>query len=231
MMTRFGLFGLVLICSLSTSAQPTGVSDVLNRMIQAYGGEENLRKLDRVVQEWDFVALMGNRHGKDVRSILLPDQLKVELTYPGKKETRTLNGDTGYVEYNGAGPVIAPAPQRDAMRLQLMRLYSPLTLRDRAPDLSLTQDGGRLAISLADNGLQAHYLVNRETWRIEKVAGTLKINGREMRFLTEYSDFEIIEGVLVHQSENKYAGEVNTAKLRLRRIIFEPEFDGNRFKP
>ena len=55
--------------------------------------------------------------------------------------------------------------------------------------------------------------------------------GLEMRFLTEYSDFEIIEGVLVHQSENKYAGEVNTAKLRLRRIIFEPEFDGNRFKP
>jgi len=43
-----------------------------------------------MVQEWSMVAMMGNRHGKDVRSIRVPDQLKVGLTYPDNTEIRIL---------------------------------------------------------------------------------------------------------------------------------------------
>jgi hypothetical protein len=57
------------------------------------------------------------------------------------------------------------------------------------------------------------------------------VNGTEMRFLTEYSDFRWVEGVLIHHRENKYAGSVNTAKLKLRRIGFAPSFAADTFRP
>jgi hypothetical protein len=84
---------------------------------------------------------------------------------------------------------------------------------------------------LDENGVQAIYLVNQEIWRIEKVAGVLKINGAEMRFLTEYSDFKFVDGALVHQKENKFAGGINTAKLQLRRITFNAQLDEGSFTP
>jgi len=93
----------LLILSHTASPQPLDRETVLEKIIHAYGGEANLRKLDNAVQEWDMVALMGNRHGTDVRSIRNPNQLKVKLTYPEKTETRILNGEAGTVSLNG-GP-------------------------------------------------------------------------------------------------------------------------------
>jgi hypothetical protein len=228
---RIILIAPLLILSLPLSSQSLDKQTVLERIIHAYGGEENLRKLDSMVQEWDFVALMGNRHGTDIRSVRIPDQLKVELKYPDKTETRLLNGDIGRVIFNGRGVQIAAQRQTDAMRLQLMRLYSPLVLRDRSESIKLVIDGDYCALILDENGVQAIYLVNQEIWRIEKVAGVLKINGAEMKFLTEYSDFKFVDGVLVHQKENKFAGNVNTAKLLLRQITFDAALNDENFLP
>lgn len=231
MFLRFSLLMLLAALSGPSTAEPGQLQDILERMIQSYGGEENLRKLDSMTQQWDMVALMGNRHGTDVRSIRIPGKLRVELTYPDKKEIRVLNGDTGWVIYDGAAPAAATLPQTEAMQLQSMRLYSPVALRDRIGAVSLTTEGDLLALSLLEKGLRVDYLVNQKDWRIEKVVGTLRVNGNEMRFLTEYSDFAFMKGVLVHQRENKYAGNVNTAVLRLRRIEFDAEFSDEHFEP
>jgi len=221
------LFRIVFLVSLLTpsfcaAAQPLDKSAVLERLITSYGGEENLHKLDNVVQEWEMVALTSKRHGTDVRHINIPGQLQVTLTYPQKVERRMLAGDDGRVSFNGSEPYPATEHQRDAMRLQLMRLYSPLVLRDKTENVTLTMEGDLCALTLEEHGVQADYLVNLDTWRIEKVAGTLNMGGGGMRFLTEYSDFEFIEGVLVHRKENKYAGNVNTAVLSLKNITFNP---------
>jgi hypothetical protein len=221
----------LLLLAHSACAQSMDRASVLERIISAYGGESNLRKLDNVVQEWGFVALMGNRHGTDIRSIRIPGQLKVELRYPNKTETRILNGEQGYVLFDNRGVTPAAPPQRDAMWLQLMRLYSPLVLRDRSDAVSLEIDGEFCALSLLKNGVRADYLVNQENWRIEKVVGTLSVNGMEMQFLTEYSDFKFVDGALVHQKENKFAGGTNTAKLQLRRITFDAQLDEGSFTP
>jgi hypothetical protein len=204
---------------------------VLEKLIQSYGGEQNLHKLDSMVQEWDFVALTGNRHGKDVRSVRVPGQLRVELTYPDKKETRVLNQADSYVIFGDRPAAIAAAAQHDAMRLQLMRLYSPLHLRDRRDSLSLTLEGEYCALSLQEGGLRSDYLVDMDNWRIEKVVGTLTVIGGEMRFLTEYSDFALVDGVLVHQKENKFAGNVNTAVLQLRGIELQARLENDLFLP
>lgn len=228
---RLAVIALLLMIPHTICAESLDKQAVLQRIIDAYGGEKNLRKLDTVVQEWGFVALMGNRHGTDIRSIRIPDQLRVELRYPNKTETRILNGEQGYVVFDEKAVKPAAPPQRDAMRLQLMRLYSPLVLSDKSKSVTLVIQGNHCALSLLENGVRADYLVNQDTWRIEKVVGTLTINDAEMQFLTEYSDFKFVDGVLVHQKENKFAGGMNTAKLQLRGVTFDASLDDETFMP
>ncbi len=222
---------LLLIFSGPGYSQSLDMDTVLEQIISAYGGEENLHKLDSHIQEWAVVALMGNRHGSDVRTIRIPDQLKVELTYPGKTETRIVNREASHVIYGGAPAKIAVQPQRDAMRLQLMRLYSPLVLRDRRDSLTLSAEGDSCALSLVENDVRVDYLINTNNWHIEKVVGSLAINGSEMQFLTEYSNFTFRDGVLVHEKENKFAAGVNTAVLQLKRITLDTDLGDTDFLP
>jgi hypothetical protein len=224
---------VITLLALSNPASPEtlDVDSVLERMIHAYGGEENLRKLNSMTQVWDFVALVRNQHGTDVRKIRMPAQLKVELTYPDKSETRILDGESSYVIFNEGPATVARLSQNDAMRLQLMRLYSPMVLHDMRESLTLALEDKFCALSLVENGLRVDYLVNMETWNIDKVVGTLSIQGSEMRFLTEYSNFRLHDGVLVHERENKYAGGVNTAVLQLRSVTLDAELNDDSFAP
>ena len=223
------VLGIVVLAPVGACAEP--IADALEQMIEAYGGEENVRKLDSMVQEWDLLALTRNQQGSDKRSVRLPEQLKVELTYPDKQETRVLNGDSGYAIFDDRAPTAASAMQTGAMRLQLMRLYSPLTLRDKHDALELSNSDGYVVLTLREHGLQTDYVVSADTWHIVKVMGKLSVNGAAMRFVTEYSDHAMVDGVLVHRRENKWVGSMNTAVLRLKNIEVDAEFDGDEFEP
>ena len=230
-LSRLSLLILLIGFSQPGFTQGEDVQALLDQLIHTYGGESNLRKMDSMVQEWDLTALMGDRHGTDTRSVRAPDQLRVDLSYPQKSETRILNGDSAFVIFGDAAPEEVSGMQRDAMRLQLMRLYSPLMLRDKIDSISLVEQGGLLALSLVENGVHVYYMVNRENWHIEKVAGSLLMGGKEIQFLTEYSDFTTMDGVLVHQKENKFASGMNTAVLQLRNITFDASIDDRQFVP
>lgn len=228
---RLSVFMLVAVFSYPVYAQGSDVHTVLDKLIQSYGGEKNLQKLDSMVQEWDMVALMRKTHGTDKRSIQAPGKLRVELSYPEKSETRILNGDIGYAIFEGKAPERVSGMQLVAMQLQLMRLYSPLMLRSKIDSVSLIENGDLLALSLVENGVHVHYMVNKDKWLIEKVAGTIITNSGEIQFLTEYSDFSFEEGVMMHHKENKFAAGMNTAVLELRKVTFDVQFDANRFRP
>jgi hypothetical protein len=230
---RFGLISILfaLVVAAPACGQPDALSEALEKMIAAYGGAENLQKLDSMVQEWDLLALTRNQQGSDKRSVRLPEQLKVELTYPDKQETRVLNGDSGYAIFDDRAPTAASAMQTSAMRLQLMRLYSPLTLRDKRDALEFSRSGDYVVLTLSEHGLQTDYVVSPDTWHIVKVMGKLSVNGTAMRFVTEYSDHAMVDGVLVHHRENKWVGSMNTAVLRLQRITVDAEFDDEEFEP
>ena len=231
MLLRITLLSLSLAMATPAVAGDQRIGDILDELVESYGGEENLRKLERMSQEWTVVALMSKRHGTDLRSVRLPGKLRVMLSYPERKETRLLDGEASYVAFGEEAPAAAQSFQRDAMRLQLMRLYSPLALRDRIDSLEILPNEENLILTLVENGLRADYMIDRDQWRIIKVLGTQVIGDREMRFLTEYSDFRFVEGVLVHHGENKFAGNVNTAILELRRLELDVDFDSGHFLP
>lgn len=226
---RVGLLFLLLIFSSAACSESLGLDAVMERLIDSYGGESSLRKLQNQVQEWDMIAVRSHRQGTDVRTIRAPNQLKVELTYPDKTETRIFNGEESYVRFNGGPVKTVVEAQRDAMRLQMMRLYSPLLLRDRLDSLTMTAHGENLILSLFDHGVSVDYVVSTENWRIEKVIGTLPIQGSTMQFLTEYADFTMRDGVLIHKQEKKFAGNVNTALLQLRDITLDADLDDANF--
>ena len=187
---------------------------LLNSVVAEYGGEENLLKLGSYASRWKLVSPMRGE-GVDTRFVVLPDNLRVELAYEGSAEVRLLSGDAGYKSFNGSPAQAAEGPQLDSMRLQLMRLYSPLELLERKDLLTLAEEEGQSILALVDGAVTAEYFVNTETMRIEKVLGKLSMMGREMEFLTEYSDFKVVEGVLIPHKEVKYAGGFNTATMTL----------------
>ena len=188
---RLALLILLLAASPIAFGQSSELPVVLDRLIQNYGGEENLRKLNNMKQQWHMVAMIRNQTGTDIRHVRAPDLLRVELTYPNKKETRILTLTTAHVMFEGMAPQSVSGMQRDAMRLQQMRLYSPLMLKNKIESMNLVEEGDHLALSLVEEGLHVFYMVNKDTWRIEKVAGTLMMHGNEIKFLTIYSDFKI----------------------------------------
>jgi hypothetical protein len=231
MQLRWNMVVVAIIIAAPTGLRAEPLADALENMIAAYGGEKNVRKLDRMVQEWDLLALMRNKQGTDKRSINLPRQLKVELTYPDKQETRVLDGDAGYAVFNDRDPAAATDMQRKAMQLQLMRFYSPLTLRERIDAIELSETDTHLTLTLRDAGLQADYVVDTETWYIVKVVGTLAVNGATMQFVTEYSEFAMVDGVAIHHRENKFVGSTNTAVLKLKRVELGVVFGKDEFLP
>jgi hypothetical protein len=112
-----------------------------------------------------------------------------------------------------------------------MRFYPPHTLRERIDAIELSETDTHLTLTLRDAGLQADYVVDTETWYIVKVVGTLAVNGATMQFVTEYSEFAMVDGVAIHHRENKFVGSTNTAVLKLKRVELGVVFGKDEFLP
>ena len=217
-MLRSLLCVAILLTTPALPAAELSKADVIEKLIHHYGGAENLRKLDNMSQSWTMATGAGKGAGTDVRQIAIPGRLRVELTYPDRREIRLLNGDRGYQVFDRGAPRVATTPLRDAMRLQLLRLYSPLMLQRRLASLQLLQEQDRLVLQLEEAGIRLEYGVDLRRWEITEVTGVLRMNGSDIRFLTRYSDFRMVDGVLVHHHEEKFAGNVPTASLDLQEI-------------
>ena len=156
----------------------SSASVMLDDMIAAYGGEENLKKLNSYISIWDMQVQVRDEKGTARISLSQPDALKVELTYPNKTESRVVSAGAGYKQYDGAEKKPAHGPQLDAMKLQLMRLYSPLVLKGFVKAITVSESNGFKVLSLSDGNITAHYFVNPQTKLIDAVVGQLSIGGR-----------------------------------------------------
>ncbi|MBE9531390.1 MAG: hypothetical protein IME98_01125 [Proteobacteria bacterium] len=212
------LMSIILAVAFITSCGSKDPKDLLlDEMIGAYGGLENLKKLDSYTSVWAMEVKVRPQKGKVVTFVEQSGKLRVELLYPNRLEKRVLNGAKGYRAYNNDPLTEVSGPKLDSMKLQMMRLYSPLTLKNKA-DIVVTEGEGVMYITLKEGALTSVYHVNATTFRIEKVVGNFKMGPRDMEFQTEYSDFKKVDGVLMHHKENKFAAGMNTAELFLKDV-------------
>ena len=213
------MFLTATLFSVALYAQTPSSEVVINKMIEVYGGEKNLKQLNNYEQVWHIETKTSDTNGTDKRFVQLPILLRTELVYPHKTEIRTLIKDYGTKQF-GQKKIQAKGPMLDAMKLQLMRLFHPLLLKEKVSDITLSETPGQYVLVLSADNITAEYFVSKKSYLIEKVIGHLKMGSQEMAFLTLYEDYTTFKGVLLPRKEVKYAGGVNTAVMRLQTMTF-----------
>lgn len=195
------------------------ISNILSKVIETYGGEENLRKLSSYKQTWKINAIAQNEEGVDSREVILPHTLKTTLSYNSKTETRVLTPDEKYKIFNGKKEDVTGLKAK-AMTLQLKRLYTPLILKEKISELKLEDYGSHFALVLKGEDDKVVYFVDKKNFVITQVTGLIYIENNTMTFKTLYTIFRKFNGILIPTKEYKYANDIPTAILTLEKIDF-----------
>ena len=219
MKTVINAFLTATLFAVALHAQTPSSEVVVNKMIEAYGGEKNLEQLNNYEQSWHIETMTTDTNGTDTRAVHMPILLRTELVYPHKTEVRTLIKDYGTKQF-GQKKVQAQGAMLDAMKLQLMRLFHPLILQEKLSDITLTETSEHYVLDLKGGSISSEYFVSKKSYFIEKVVGHLMMGAQEMAFLTLYDDYTSLNGVMLPRKEVKYAGSVNTAVMRLQKMTF-----------
>ncbi len=200
-------------------AKELKIDELIDKMINSYGGEENLKRLYNYKQVWSVEFMTSDKSGYDNRTVKLPDYLRIEIIYPDRSEVRILNKGIGTKIINGK-TINAQGPMLDAMKLQLMRLYHPLVLKSKIKSLTLTQNAKEYLLVLKSGDLSVEYVISKKSNLIKKVIGRLQMGHQRMEFLTRYEDYKLVDGIMIPHKEIKFAGSVNTAIMKLKEMIF-----------
>jgi len=211
----------ITLFSISLHAKTPESKIIINSMIKGYGGEKNLRQLNDYEQVWHIETKTSDTNGTDKRTAHLPFFLKTELKKKKKTETRTLINDYGTKQF-GEEKIEAKGPMLDAMKLQLMRLFHPLILKEKIKTVTVSEIPEHYILTLHADTLSADYFVSKKSYLIVKVVGHLQMGSQNMEFVTLYEDYKPINGAMVPHTEIKYAGSVNTAVMHLQEMTFVP---------
>ncbi len=187
---------------------------IIDKMISSYGGEDKLLQLLSYKQTWNIEFMTSDSSGFDHREVVMPDYLRTEIVYPDRTEVRILNKDSGKKIFSGKVTPIK-GPMINAVKLQLMRLYNPLVLKNKLNSLSVSQNSKQYIFELENDGMKVEYIVSKRSLFIEKTIGRLQIGPRKMKFLTKYDDYKSVNGVMLPHKETKFVGSMNTAVMTL----------------
>ena len=198
----------VSLFAIALHAQTPTRDVVVNKMIEAYGGEKSIKQLNNYEQFWHIETKTRDTNGTDTRAVHMPILLRTELVYPHKTEVRTLIKDYGTKQF-GQKKVQAQGAMLDAMKLQLMRLFHPLVLKAKVSDITLSETPEHYVLDLKAGSISSEYFVSKKSYFIDKVVGHLKMGSQGMAFLTLYEDYTSLNGVMLPRREVKYAGDVN----------------------
>ncbi len=211
---------LSLLLLLSTlNAKELDKNLIIEEMINAYGGQEKLLQLLSYKQKWSIEFMLSDSSGFDNREVTMPDYFRTEIIYPDRTEVRILNKNDAKKIFSGKVTPIK-GPMINAVKLQLMRLYSPLVLKNKLKNINITQNSKQYILELDIDGMKVEYIVSKRTLLIEKTIGRLQIGPQQMEFLTKYDNYKSIKGVMVPHKETKYVGSLNTALMNLDSMDF-----------
>ncbi|HEV2721744.1 MAG TPA: hypothetical protein VG323_17125, partial [Thermoanaerobaculia bacterium] len=185
-------------------------ADVIDDVINAYGGAEAWSKVKSFRQSGTVASPMRPAPGDVTRTWTRPDKLTFEVVYPTSKETRVVDGDHG--TQNGKE---ATGMGLAAMRLQAARLAIPALLLDRRANVKV--NGNTLEVAIAP-GLTVAMEVDPKTHRVMRSTG----KGEGIEFATSYSDFRSVGGLLFPFSEENFANGTKTATTTLTKIEINP---------
>ena len=209
----------LLFFSVANAKEELDKQQIINKMIDSYGGEENLLQLLKYKQTWNVEFMSSDNSGIDKREVIMPNYLRTEIIYPNKTEIRVLDKDSAVKIFSGKVTPIK-GPMIKAVKLQLMRLYNPLVLKNKIKNINVSQNSKQYILELENDGMKVEYIVSKKTMLIEKTIGRLQMGPQQLEFLTKYDEYKSVNGVMIPHKEIKFVGSLNTAVMTLDKNMF-----------
>jgi hypothetical protein len=214
-------------------AQPDDVAALVRRCVEAYGGEVAVARAARSVHEGTVTSLLHpGGPGRIGRAYSRPGRLRVEVAFPDAgPEIRVLDGGRGWRSGQEVeGPLLS------SMVLQAARMDLPALLAARGAKVEARGTlalGGKtlrvLALTLAP-GVVVEAAIDPGTGRILRSRGSAA-GPAPVEFITTYSDFRTVDGVLVPFHEENWANGKTTGETALSRVEFPESFPPDLFRP
>jgi hypothetical protein len=218
------------------AARPAPLDDVaalIRRCVEAYGGEVAVARAARSVHEGTVTSLLHpGGPGRIGRAYARPGRLRVEVAFPDAgPEIRVLDGGRGWRSGQEVeGPLLT------SMILQAARMDLPALLAARGAKVeargTLALDGKTLrvlALTLAP-GVVVEAAIDPGTGRILRSRGSAA-GPAPVEFITTYSDFRTVDGVVVPFREENFANGKTTGETVLSRVEFPESFPPDLFRP
>jgi hypothetical protein len=217
------------------SGAPQSARALVRRCVDAHGGADALRRASAVVQQGTITSLLHpGAKGRIARAYQRPGRLRVETAWPdGPGEIRVLDGGSGW--RNG---IPVSGPPLTAMILQAARLDVPALLsawEARVVERGTWQLEGKtlrvLALAVAP-GMEVEAGIDPDTGRVlrSRSVGPGR-DGGTVEFVTTYSDFREVGGVLFAFHEGNWANGATTGETVLERIEIVKGFPPEAFRP
>jgi hypothetical protein len=227
---------LALLAAVPSAAAPAdpSVEDLVRRCVDAYGGEAAVQ---RAIALREVGAVSSILHPGDVgtlrREWSRPGRLRVVIAYSeGTLETRILDGGRGWRE---GAPVSGPSVA--AMVLQAARMDLPAILHERRAHLvargTWEHEGAALRVLAVEvaPGLEVEAGIDPGTGRILRSRGFSRDPQLPLEFVTTYSDFRTVGGVLVAFHEANWANGKSTGDTLLEAVEVLPTLPDATFRP
>jgi hypothetical protein len=211
------------------------VAALVARCVEAYGGKAALAKAARWRQEGSVTSLLHpGEKGRIARAYERPGRLRVEIAYPGGGgEVRVLAGGRGWRDGEEAS-----GPRLAAMILQAARVDLPALLSSPGSKVTAAgtiELGGKtlrvLAVEPAP-GLVVEAAIDPASGRILRSRGASRDPGAAaIEFVTTYSGFVRVAGVLVAMREENWANGRSTGETVLEKVEFPSALPEGTFGP
>jgi hypothetical protein len=208
-------------------------SALVARCVEAYGGKKAVARLARSRTEGSVTSLLHpGQPGRIARLYQRSGKLRVEIAFPGAPvEVRVLDGGRGWrFGEEVGGPFLA------SMILQAARLDLPALLaawEQKLEDHGTWEHEGRalrvLALEVAP-GVTVEAGIDPATGRILRSRGTAA-GAMPVEFVTTYSDFRKVDGVLVAFHEGNWANGSTTGETVLEKVELLASVPAEAFRP
>jgi len=229
-------FLFFLSCAFSTAIASGDIERLVAQTIKAYGGEKALRNAPAVRHTGQVTSRMrGGATGSIFREFERPNRLRVVIRYGSETEDRVYDGKTGWRQ----GKIVT-GPPLDAMVLQAARMDLPLILLDRKKDLV---DRGPTAYEGMEvrtlelplgGGLALTVDIDPASGRIVRSSGRGGRGGTggiPLEFITSYSDYRIVDGILSPFREGNFANGFVTGETTLSKVEVLKSLPPGTFQP
>jgi hypothetical protein len=207
---------------------------LVEKVIDAYGGKAALEKFPVMVQEGEVTAHHASDVGRLLRIHEKPRRLRVTIAYPGgPAEQRILDGARAWRD----GREVSGTPPHVAMMLQSARMELPVSLLanlERLIDEGTVEREGRklraLTLLLGD-GLALTAEIDPGSGRILRAVARMPGGVGNLEFVTAYSEFRKVSGVLVPFREENFVQGRHSGTTEIRTVEFLAEAPTGVFRP